>query len=110
MTLLVNQVPNLLDDRVPEGEDEEDNQVVAEWGAEQRKLGEGFLWHDDIATKLGGYDPATAVSLWEGGRGSVCVSSVSVCLYVCLSVCPWKWVIVCWAACGAWLLAFCPLD
>ena len=62
MNLLVNQVPNLLDDRVPDGEDETANQVATEWGAEKRKVGEGFMWHDDIATKLGGYDPATAVS------------------------------------------------
>ena len=61
MNMLVNQVPNLLDDRVPDGADESANVVVTEWGAERRKVGEGFLWHDDIATKLGGYDPATAV-------------------------------------------------
>lgn len=61
MALLVNQVPNLLDDRVPDGSDEGANHVVVEWGAEKRKVGEGFLWHDDIAAKLGGYDPAAAV-------------------------------------------------
>lgn len=70
MTLLVNQVPNLLDDRVPDGSDEGANHVVVEWGAEKRKVGEGFLWHDDIAAKLGGYDPAAAVSYgWLVGWG-----------------------------------------
>lgn len=72
MNLLVNQVPNLLDDRVPDGEDETVNQVVAEWGAEKRKIGGGFMWHDDIATKLGGYDPATAVSCACGGGWFAC--------------------------------------
>ena len=70
MDLLVNQVPNLLDDRVPDGEDEAANVVVHEWGTDKRKLGEGFLWHDDIAAKIGGYDPTAAAKL-SGSRFSV---------------------------------------
>lgn len=70
MELLMYQIPNLLDDRVPEGKDEEANVVVTEWGTDKRKIGEGFLWHDDIASKVGGYDPSAAAKL-SGARFSV---------------------------------------
>lgn len=53
---LLSVVPNLLDDRVPEGSDDAANVVVREWGAELRKVGEGFLWHDEIGLKLGTLD------------------------------------------------------
>jgi len=62
---------NVLDDRVPEGKDEGANVVVAEWGAEKRKMGEGFLWHDDdIASKEVGTIPPPPPSCL--GRVLVC--------------------------------------
>jgi len=70
MDSLMLQMPNLLDDRVPDGDDELNNEVVLEWGVERRKVGERYLWHDDIAAKLGGYDPAAAARL-SGARFSI---------------------------------------
>lgn len=37
---LLMRLPNLLDSRVPDGDGEEDNQIVAEWGQEYVKSGE----------------------------------------------------------------------
>lgn len=67
---LLSALPNLLHDRTPTGKGEEENEVVSEWGAERRLLGEGFLWHDEIASKLGGWDPEAAAKL-SGARFSV---------------------------------------
>ena len=44
--------------------------MVASWGEEKRKLGEGFLWHDEIAVKLGGLDVEAAGKI-SGARFSV---------------------------------------
>lgn len=63
-------LPNLLHDSTPEGLDEDDNVVVHEWGTEQRKIGEGYLWHDEIADKLNGWDVEGAIGL-SGARFSV---------------------------------------
>lgn len=70
-------LPNLLDDRVPAGKGEEDNQVVLEWGTDRRKMassnGENineFAWHDDIAASFGGYQVEEAARL-SGARFSV---------------------------------------
>lgn len=38
----------------------------SEWGTELRRIGEGFMWHDDIAQNLGGYEPVAAVSESRG--------------------------------------------
>ena len=67
---LFSLVPNLLDDRVPEGADDSDNVVVRSWGEERRKVGEGFLWHDEIAQRLGGLD-LEAASRISGSRFAV---------------------------------------
>lgn len=40
MSTLLMSLPNLLDSRVPDGDGEEDNQVVAEWGQQYIKSGE----------------------------------------------------------------------
>ena len=56
--------------RVPEGTDEAANKIVISWGEEKRKMGEGFLWHDEIATKLGGLDVDAAGKI-SGARFSV---------------------------------------
>lgn len=37
---LFMRLPNLLDSRVPDGDGEEENEVVAEWGQEYVKTGE----------------------------------------------------------------------
>lgn len=40
MNTLLISLPNLLDSRVPDGDGENDNQVVAEWGQQYIKSGE----------------------------------------------------------------------
>ncbi|KAG5176550.1 hypothetical protein JKP88DRAFT_269202 [Tribonema minus] len=64
------RLPNLLDARVVDGSDEKDNELVLEWGQEYIKEGDEYLWHDDIATRLGGWDPEGA-SRVAGARFSV---------------------------------------
>jgi seryl-tRNA synthetase len=71
---LLAGIPNLLDDIVPEGDNDSQNQEVSRWGdidALPAKLGwtTDFkpLWHDDVATKLGGYKSEEAVRM-SGAR------------------------------------------
>lgn len=71
---LISGIPNLLDDIVPDGNDENDNEEVYKWGdcdALPKELGwdSDFepLWHDDVASKLGGYQAEAAVKL-SGAR------------------------------------------
>lgn len=40
MNTLLMRLPNLLDSRVPDGDGEEDNEIVGEWGQEYVKSGE----------------------------------------------------------------------
>jgi seryl-tRNA synthetase len=49
---------------------------VSEWGTELRLVGENYLWHDDIARKLGGLDTDAAVKL-SGSRFSVLVGDLA---------------------------------
>ncbi|CAM9652685.1 unnamed protein product [Ectocarpus fasciculatus] len=70
LNTLLMRLPNLLDSRVPDGDGEEQNVVVAEWGQEYIKSGEEYLWHDEVATKLGGWDPEGAARI-SGARFSV---------------------------------------
>ncbi|KAL3767129.1 hypothetical protein ACHAWO_003353 [Cyclotella atomus] len=76
MNLLLASLPNLLDDVVPDGSDDSENECVSVWGdvhALPEELGwsknEDFtpLWHDDIATNLGGWQSDAAVSM-SGSR------------------------------------------
>jgi len=67
-------LPNLLDDIVPDGEDESANELVNEWGdvnALPKELGwtDDFepLWHDDVASNLGGWNSEAAVGM-SGAR------------------------------------------
>jgi len=67
-------LPNLLDDIVPDGADEADNELVHEWGDTQalpQELGwtADFepLWHDDVASNLGGWHAEAAVGM-SGSR------------------------------------------
>ena len=73
---LLASLPNLLDDIVPDGDDDTDNEMVNEWGdvnALPKELGwtsaEDFepLWHDDVATNLGGWNSEAAVGM-SGAR------------------------------------------
>ena len=74
MNSLLNAIPNLLDDAVPVGNDDTENEVVSEWGdiqalPEQLGWSNDFqpLWHDDVATKLQGYQAEAAVKI-SGAR------------------------------------------
>ncbi|GAB5353834.1 hypothetical protein AAMO2058_000068100 [Amorphochlora amoebiformis] len=64
------RLPNLLDNRVPEGDSDEENQVITVWGEEHKREEEWMKWHDEIALKLGGYAPEAAVKV-AGARFSV---------------------------------------
>jgi seryl-tRNA synthetase len=74
MNDLLAGIPNLLDDVVPDGDSDQDNPVVSSWGDRERlpqALGWPAefvpLWHDDLATKIGGYQAEEAVKL-SGAR------------------------------------------
>lgn len=74
MDELLAGIPNLLDDIVPDGDDETQNEIVSEWGdvsALPKKLDwkEDFepKWHDDVATGLQGYQSEAAVQM-SGAR------------------------------------------
>ena len=74
MDELLAGIPNLLDDRVPLGKDDTENEEVSRWGdieALPKKLGwdDSFqpLWHDDVATGLNGYQAEAAVKI-SGAR------------------------------------------
>lgn len=76
---LFRMVPNLLDDRVPEGADDQANTLLREWGTEKRKLAEGevqYKWHDELAVGLGGLDSEAAARM-SGTRFSVLRGSVA---------------------------------
>lgn len=77
---LADRVPNLLDDRVPDGADEADNVEVRAWGTDKRKLGEEgeWKWHDELADALEpkAFLPEAAVRL-SGARFSVLQGSLA---------------------------------
>ena len=71
---LLAGLPNLLDDRVPDGEDDTENEVVSTWGDAKDLPAElGWTddfepkWHDDVATGLGGWNSENAVAM-SGAR------------------------------------------
>lgn len=73
---LLASIPNLLDDNVPDGKDDSDNEEVEKWGeieALPSKLGwptDGSFepkWHDDVATALNGWKAENAVAI-SGAR------------------------------------------
>jgi seryl-tRNA synthetase len=70
MNALLQRLPNLLDSRVRDGASEEENELVLEWGLEHVKSGDGYLWHDDIASRMGGLDTDGANRI-AGARFSV---------------------------------------
>jgi seryl-tRNA synthetase len=74
MDELLAGIPNLLDDQVPDGEDDTQNEEVLKWGdveALPAKLEwtEDFepKWHDDVAAGLNGYQSEAAVKM-SGAR------------------------------------------
>ena len=74
MNGLLAALPNLLDDVVPDGNDDADNECVSTWGdvthlPSQLGWTDDFtpLWHDDVATNLGGWQAEAAVSM-SGSR------------------------------------------
>ena len=73
---LLAGIPNLLDDNVPDGEDDSDNEQVEKWGdvdALPAKLcwpTDGSFepkWHDDVATALNGWQAENAIAI-SGSR------------------------------------------
>lgn len=73
---ILSLIPNLLDDRVPDGNSDEDNPIVSIWGEEKRYLGEEYLWHDEVAKSLNGLDVEAAARV-SGARFSVLVGHVA---------------------------------
>lgn len=74
MDSLLAGIPNLLDDNVPDGTDDSENEEVSKWGdidALPKKLewGDSFepKWHDDVAIGLKGYESEAAVQM-SGAR------------------------------------------
>jgi seryl-tRNA synthetase len=74
MDSLLAGIPNLLDDKVPDGDDDTQNEEVFRWGdiqalPKQLEWTEGFKpkWHDDVATGLNGYQSEAAVRM-SGAR------------------------------------------
>jgi seryl-tRNA synthetase len=59
---LLLSFPNRLDERVPKGGDEEDNQILETWG-EARKFDFEPKDHHDLATQMGGFDPERATKI-----------------------------------------------
>ena len=66
---LFNTLPNLLDPRVPDGDDEDANEQVGEWGCEG-ELPSDRQWHDEVATALGILDTEAAAKL-SGSRFAI---------------------------------------
>ena len=67
--LLLLSIPNMLDDRVPEGKNEDDNVVVRTWG-EPKGLDFKAKDHHDIGTELGILDFPAAAKI-SGARFAV---------------------------------------
>ncbi|KAL3822225.1 hypothetical protein ACHAXA_000665 [Cyclostephanos tholiformis] len=74
ISAMLASLPNLLDDSVPDGASDGDNDMVHQWGdvtALPTELGwtDDFqpLWHDDVATNLGGWNADAAVGM-SGAR------------------------------------------
>ena len=66
---LFNTLPNLLDPRTDDGDDEDANSEVGSWGCEG-ELPNERQWHDEFAASLGGLDTEAASKL-SGSRFAV---------------------------------------
>lgn len=71
---LFNTLPNLLDPRVDDGDDEDANVEVGSWGVEG-ELRSGAPWHDEVGSALG-LDMDAAASL-SGSRFAVLRGSLA---------------------------------
>jgi len=60
---LLDALPNLLDPRVPDGASDADNELVLQWEPEGGCKPTTGVWHDEIATQLGGLDSEGAAKL-----------------------------------------------
>ena len=74
MDSLLAGIPNLLDDKVPDGDDDKQNEEVFRWGdlaalPKTLEWTDDFKpqWHDDVATGLNGYQVEAAVQM-SGAR------------------------------------------
>lgn len=74
MDSLLAGIPNLLDDLVPDGDNDSQNEEVARWGdvdalPKRLEWTEDFKpkWHDDVAAALNGYQSEAAVRM-SGAR------------------------------------------
>lgn len=72
---LFDTLPNLLDERTPDGDDEEQNVQVGSWGCEG-ELPTDRQWHDEAASALGGLDMEAAAKL-SGSRFAVLKGSLA---------------------------------
>ena len=72
-TTLFNTLPNLLDPRVNDGDDEESNVEVSSWGVEGVELPSDKLWHDELGI---GLDMEAAAKL-SGSRFAVLKGSLA---------------------------------
>ena len=72
---LFDSLPNLLDPRTPEGDDEEANLEVDSWGCEG-ELRSDLKWHDELGTELGVLDVEAGAKL-SGSRFSVLRGSLA---------------------------------
>ena len=73
-TSLFNKLPNLLDERVVDGADDNANIEVFRWRCDDLRTGK--LWHDEFGTQLGGIDMDGAAKL-SGARFSVLKGGVA---------------------------------
>eukprot|EP00298_Acanthocystis_sp_HF-20_P007026 c16733_g1_i1.p1 GENE.c16733_g1_i1~~c16733_g1_i1.p1 ORF type:complete len:486 (+),score=181.15 c16733_g1_i1:40-1458(+) len=74
---LFANLPNIfLDPRVPNGKSEEDNKIVDIFFEDQRKIGDNYLWHDEIIMKLGGWGQEEAIKL-SGTRFSILKNKIA---------------------------------
>jgi len=72
---IVLTIPNLPDDSVPEGKDEDDNREERKWG-EPRLFDFDVLDHVDLGEKIGGLDFETAAKI-TGSRFSVMSGAIA---------------------------------
>jgi seryl-tRNA synthetase len=62
--------------RVPDGSSDADNKIMHSWGDDLRKVGTSYLWHDELAVKLGGLN-VEAASRISGARFSVLMGDIA---------------------------------
>lgn len=61
---------------MPDGHSDADNKVVHIWGEDRRKVGEGYLWHDELGKALHGIDLDAAARM-SGSRFGLLVGPIA---------------------------------